>query len=67
MFQDAVDRIRSHITKARMVQDAISAHEARDRNIAENNYTRINNFSCISVIIMVTTAIVQVSGFYLKI
>ncbi|KAF2366794.1 GOLD domain [Trinorchestia longiramus] len=59
-IKDAVDRIRSHVTKARLVQDSISAFEARDRNVAENNYTRINTFSCVSVIVMITTGVAQV-------
>uniref|UniRef100_A0A2P2I1J9 Transmembrane emp24 domain-containing protein 1-like n=1 Tax=Hirondellea gigas TaxID=1518452 RepID=A0A2P2I1J9_9CRUS len=59
-IRNAVDRIKSYLTKARLTQDILSAHEAKDRNVAENNYSRINMFSCISVAVMLITGAVQV-------
>ena len=55
-----MDRIRGHLTKSRIMQDQLRAYEARDRNIAENNYTKVNNWSLINIIVMVVTGFIQV-------
>ncbi|MCL4135642.1 UNVERIFIED_CONTAM: hypothetical protein GTU68_030841 [Idotea baltica] len=60
-IKDSVDRIRSHLTKSRFLQDQLRAFEARDRNVAENNYSRVTRLSWVSVIVMLVTGGIQVS------
>lgn len=56
----AMDRIRGHLTKSRFMQDQLRAYEARDRNIAESNYSKVNTWSLINISVMMVTGIVQV-------
>lgn len=59
-IKDAMDRIRNHLTKSRFLQDQLRAFEARDRNVAENNYTKVNFWSTVNIVIMLCTGIIQV-------
>jgi len=59
-IKDAMDRIRGHLSKSRFMQDQLRAFEARDRNVAENNYNKVGNWSMINVTVMVITGIIQV-------
>ncbi|XP_068213799.1 transmembrane emp24 domain-containing protein 1-like [Palaemon carinicauda] len=59
-IKDAMNRIRGHLTKSRIMQDQLRAYEARDRNIAENNYTKVNSWSMINISVMIITGIIQV-------
>lgn len=59
-FQDAMGRIRAHLTKSRFMQDQLRAYEARDRNVAENNCTKVNTWSMINIIVMIVTGMIQV-------
>lgn len=59
-IKDAMDRIRGHLTKSRIMQDQLRAYEARDRNIAENNYTKVNSWSMINISVMIVTGFIQV-------
>lgn len=54
-------RIRAHLTKSRFMQDQLRAYEARDRNLAENNCTKVNTWSMINITVMVVTGMIQVS------
>lgn len=56
-----MDRIRSHLTKSRFMQDQLRAYEARDRNIAESNYSKVNVWSIINISVMLVTGVIQVS------
>ncbi|KAB7502814.1 Transmembrane emp24 domain-containing protein 1 [Armadillidium nasatum] len=59
-IKDSVDRIRAHLTKSRFLQDQLRAFEARDRNIAENNYSRVNRMSLLNLAVMLVTGLIQV-------
>ncbi|XP_042888202.1 transmembrane emp24 domain-containing protein 1-like [Penaeus japonicus] len=59
-IKDAMDRIRNHLTKSRFLQDQLRAFEARDRNVAENNYTKVNFWSTVNIVVMLCTGIIQV-------
>ncbi|KAK4002957.1 transmembrane emp24 domain-containing protein 1 [Daphnia magna] len=59
-IKDTVATVRGKLTRAQEFQDQIRAFEARDRNIAEGNFTRVNFWSMIHVITLVTTGIIQV-------
>ncbi|XP_059488736.1 transmembrane emp24 domain-containing protein 5-like [Neocloeon triangulifer] len=59
-IQEAISRVHLQLTKVRHVQDQIRAHEARDRNIAEGNFTRVNSWSMIQICLMIAVGVVQV-------
>lgn len=59
-IKDAMDRIRGHLTKSRFMQDQLRAYEARDRNIAENNCSKVNTWSLINILVMLITGTIQV-------
>ncbi|KAK7078266.1 hypothetical protein SK128_016597 [Halocaridina rubra] len=59
-IKDAMDRIRGHLTKSRFMQDQLRAYEARDRNVAENNCTKVNTWSLINISVMIVTGFIQV-------
>jgi len=59
-IKDALTRIHGHTSKARQTQDRIMAALAKDRNVAENNFSRINFFSCVCIGVMITTGVIQV-------
>ncbi|GLH08335.1 Transmembrane emp24 domain-containing protein 5-like Protein [Gryllus bimaculatus] len=58
-IQDAISRVRGHLNKIRHLQDTVRAFEARDRNIAESNFFRVNSWSIIQIIIMLIVGFVQ--------
>ncbi|XP_065170089.1 transmembrane emp24 domain-containing protein 5-like [Atheta coriaria] len=59
-IQEAVNRVRVNLKSIRHLQDAIKSTEARDRNIAEENYFKVNTFSWVQIAVMATVGIVQV-------
>ncbi|XP_071450509.1 transmembrane emp24 domain-containing protein 5 [Hetaerina americana] len=59
-MQDTMQRVRGHLTKIRHLQDQQRAFEARDRNIAESNFTRVNLWSFFQIIIMIAIGFLQV-------
>jgi protein ERP2 len=52
--------VRGKLTRAQEFQDQIRAFEARDRNTAEGNFTRVNFWSMIHLIALLITGVVQV-------
>lgn len=59
-FEDILNEIRSHLKKARHFQDLIKSTEARDRNLAEENYFKVNTFSFFQLLLMLSVGIIQV-------
>ncbi|XP_055384816.1 transmembrane emp24 domain-containing protein 5 [Condylostylus longicornis] len=55
-----IGRIRQQITKARQIQDIIRSHEARDRNIAEANFYKVNAWSTFQICAMIAVGLLQV-------
>ncbi|KAG8226702.1 hypothetical protein J437_LFUL005518, partial [Ladona fulva] len=51
-MQDTMQRVRLHLNKIRHLQDQQRAFEARDRNIAESNFTRVNVWSFFQIVVM---------------
>lgn len=43
------------------MQDQLRAYEARDRNVAENNYAKVNTWSLVNISVMMFTGIIQAS------
>ncbi|XP_065091169.1 transmembrane emp24 domain-containing protein 1 [Ochlerotatus camptorhynchus] len=58
--QDVIKRVRNNLTKARQFQDVLRSHEARDRNMAEENYFKVNAWSFFQIIIMICVGFCQV-------
>lgn len=59
-IMDYVGRIRMQMTKARQIQDMLRSHEARDRNLAESNFSKVNNWSLFQICAMVAVGLLQV-------
>ncbi|KAJ6639689.1 Transmembrane emp24 domain-containing protein 5 [Pseudolycoriella hygida] len=59
-IQNAINRVRTYLSKARQTQDILKSFEARDRNIAEENYFRVNAWSICQILLMLGVGSVQV-------
>ncbi|XP_055626340.1 transmembrane emp24 domain-containing protein 1 [Toxorhynchites rutilus septentrionalis] len=59
-IEDIIKRVRNNLTKARQFQDILRSHEARDRNIAEENYFKVNAWSFFQIFIMISVGFLQV-------
>merc|ERR1712116_86176 len=59
-IKDSVAKVRGKLTKAQLYQDQLRAYEARDRNMAESNFSRVNFWSVIHIISLVITGLIQV-------
>lgn len=59
-IKDSVGKIRTHLTRARQIQDYLRSTEARDRNIAEENNFKVNAWSMFQVLIMLAVGGLQV-------
>jgi len=59
-IKEAMMRVYQHTTRARQLQDRISATMAKDRHVAENNFSKINFFSCVCIGVMIATGVIQV-------
>lgn len=59
-IQDSIHTVKAHLTKARQVQEILRSHEARDRNLVEENYYRVNVWSAVQILAMLMVAAIQV-------
>ncbi|KAI4457492.1 transmembrane emp24 domain-containing protein [Holotrichia oblita] len=59
-IQDIVNRVRADLNKIRQIQDIIKSVEARDRNIAEENFFKVTTFSFVQIVIMLFVGGIQV-------
>lgn len=59
-IMDYIGRIRMQMTKARQIQDMIRSHEARDRNLAESNFSKVNTWSMFQICAMIAVGLLQV-------
>lgn len=59
-IQDAIYKVRNNLNKVQHLQDTIKSHEARDRNIAEENFFKVNTWSMIQIVLMVIVGMIQV-------
>lgn len=59
-MQDRVDIVRGNLDRTMQMQTIMRMHEARDRNIVENNFERVNVWSCIQLFIMISVGLAQV-------
>ncbi|KAM7347888.1 transmembrane emp24 domain-containing protein opossum [Cochliomyia hominivorax] len=59
-IMDYIGRIRMQMTKARQIQDLLRSHEARDRNLAESNFSKVNTWSLFQICAMIAVGLLQV-------
>lgn len=59
-IQDSIHTVKAHLTKARQVQEILRSYEARDRNLVEENFFRVNAWSAFQVFAMMVVGAVQV-------
>lgn len=59
-IHDAIHKVRVNLKQVQHLQETIKSHEARDRNIAEENFFKVNTWSVIQIFVMVIVGMVQV-------
>ncbi|XP_049807317.1 transmembrane emp24 domain-containing protein 1 [Schistocerca nitens] len=59
-IEQIILRVRSNLKKVQHLQEQTRAFEARDRNVAESNYVRVNVWSVIQIIVMLVVGFIQV-------
>ncbi|CAH2311554.1 transmembrane emp24 domain-containing 5 [Pelobates cultripes] len=57
---ETINSVKGRLTKSVQLQTLLKAFEARDRNIQENNYDRVNFWSVVNLVVMVTVSVIQV-------
>lgn len=58
--QDTINNVKSRLGKSVQIQTLLRAFEARDRNIQESNYDRVNFWSIVNLVVMMMVSAVQV-------
>ncbi|KAG7513831.1 transmembrane emp24 domain-containing protein 5-like [Solea senegalensis] len=59
-IMDTINSVKARLSKSVQIQTVLRAFEARDRNIQESNFDRVNLWSVINLIIMMLVSAVQV-------
>ncbi|KAM3876090.1 transmembrane emp24 domain-containing protein 5 [Diretmus argenteus] len=59
-IMDTINSVKARLGKSLQIQTVLRAFEARDRNIQESNFDRVNWWSFTSVIVMVLVSGIQV-------
>lgn len=57
---DSVIKVKGLLARAKQVQDMLSTYEARDRNMAETNFHRVNMWSFVQILLMLAVGTLQV-------
>ncbi|XP_038601968.1 transmembrane emp24 domain-containing protein 5 [Tachyglossus aculeatus] len=57
---ESIDNIKSRLSKSVHIQVLLKAFEARDRNIQESNFDRVNFWSLVNLGVMVVVSAIQV-------
>uniref|UniRef100_A0A224YWU1 Protein ERP2 n=1 Tax=Rhipicephalus zambeziensis TaxID=60191 RepID=A0A224YWU1_9ACAR len=55
-----IKKVHENLNQVTHYQDTKRAHEARDRNVQEHNFTRVNQFSMLFIVVMLVVGTVQV-------
>lgn len=58
--QDTINNVKSRLVKSVQIQTLLRAFEARDRNIQESNFDRVNFWSIVNLAVMMLVSAVQV-------
>ncbi|XP_051511637.1 transmembrane emp24 domain-containing protein 5-like [Myxocyprinus asiaticus] len=59
-IMDTINSVKARLGKSLQIQTVLRAFEARDRNLQESNYERVNMWSCTNLVVMVIVSGVQV-------
>lgn len=59
-LQRTMKKVHENLNQVKHYQDQMRAHEARDRNIQEHNFIRVNQFSLLFIVVMLGVGAVQV-------
>ncbi|XP_013135857.1 PREDICTED: transmembrane emp24 domain-containing protein 5-like [Papilio polytes] len=59
-ISESVSKVKDHVSAARRLQELLSAHEARDRNLAEDMCSRVMKWSLWQIAVMLLVGITQV-------
>ncbi|XP_041648297.1 transmembrane emp24 domain-containing protein 5 [Cheilinus undulatus] len=59
-IMDAINNVKARLGKSVQIQTVLRAFEARDRNLQESNFDRVNFWSVINLIVMMLVSAVQV-------
>lgn len=59
-IMDTINSVKARLTKSVHIQTVLRAFEARDRNLQESNFDRVNFWSFINLTLMVVVSAVQV-------
>ncbi|XP_067394561.1 transmembrane emp24 domain-containing protein 5 [Emydura macquarii macquarii] len=57
---ESINSVKARLSKSLQIQTLLRAFEARDRNIQESNYNRVNFWSMVNLGVMVVVSAVQV-------
>ena len=60
LLQDTINSVKARLGKSAQIQTVLRAFEARDRNIQESNFERVNVWSVVNMVVMVLVSGVQV-------
>lgn len=58
--KDTINSVKARLGKSLQIQTVLKAFEARDRNLQESNYERVNIWSFTNVVVMMVVSCVQV-------
>ncbi|XP_015211713.1 transmembrane emp24 domain-containing protein 5 [Lepisosteus oculatus] len=59
-IMETINSVKARLGKSVQIQTLLRAFEARDRNLQESNYERVNLWSCTNLLVMVLVSGVQV-------
>ncbi|XP_066547987.1 transmembrane emp24 domain-containing protein 5 [Amia ocellicauda] len=59
-IMDSINSVKARLSKSAQIQTLLRAFEARDRNLQESNYERVNAWSLAGVLVMATVSALQV-------
>ncbi|GAB5575267.1 transmembrane emp24 domain-containing protein 5 isoform X1 [Prionailurus iriomotensis] len=57
---ESINSIKARLSKSGHIQTLLRAFEARDRNIQESNFDRVNFWSMVNLVVMVVVSAIQV-------
>lgn len=60
LMDDYIKHISLNLERSRQIQMFLRTHEARDRKLAESNFSLVNNWSCAQLIAMILVGLLQV-------
>lgn len=59
-LQDTINSVKARLGKSLQIQTVLRAFEARDRNLQESNYDRVNIWSFTNLVVMMVVSCIQV-------